>query len=145
LVLVALKCDLREPARSVDSGDDASESKRPMVSYKQGLQVAERIRALRYLGERGIFPTIVERGSIYPQRKGHSEHQSLGGGSDTISLALSDICFSVGSHWKTLTNSLATECSAMKNRGVNEAFTEAARVALQVKVKPPPREKCIVM
>jgi Rho family protein len=26
-----------------------------------------------------------------------------------------------------------TECSAMKNRGVNEAFTEAARVALTVK------------
>ena len=25
------------------------------------------------------------------------------------------------------------ECSAMRNRGVNEAFTEAARVALQVK------------
>lgn len=25
------------------------------------------------------------------------------------------------------------ECSAKKNRGVNEAFTEAARVALQVK------------
>jgi len=25
------------------------------------------------------------------------------------------------------------ECSAMKNRGVNEAFTEAARVALQDK------------
>ncbi len=24
------------------------------------------------------------------------------------------------------------ECSAMKNRGVNEAFTEAARVALKV-------------
>jgi hypothetical protein len=30
-----------------------------------------------------------------------------------------------------LTNT--TECSAMKNRGVNEAFTEAARVALTVK------------
>ena len=28
---------------------------------------------------------------------------------------------------------MTTECSAMKNRGVNEAFTEAARVALQVK------------
>lgn len=27
----------------------------------------------------------------------------------------------------------STECSAMKNRGVNEAFTEAARVALTVK------------
>ena len=26
----------------------------------------------------------------------------------------------------------ALECSAMKNRGVNEAFTEAARVALRV-------------
>ena len=26
-----------------------------------------------------------------------------------------------------------TECSAMRNRGVNEAFTEAARVALSVK------------
>lgn len=28
---------------------------------------------------------------------------------------------------------LTAECSAKKNRGVNEAFTEAARVALQVK------------
>jgi Rho family protein len=28
---------------------------------------------------------------------------------------------------------LPAECSAMKNRGVNEAFTEAARVALTVK------------
>lgn len=27
----------------------------------------------------------------------------------------------------------SAECSAMKNRGVNEAFTEAARVALTVK------------
>ena len=26
-----------------------------------------------------------------------------------------------------------TECSAKRNRGVNEAFTEAARVALSVK------------
>lgn len=42
-----------------------------------------------------------------------------------------------------------TECSAMKNRGVNEAFTEAARVAL--KVQPAKKEagslksKCVVM
>ena len=28
---------------------------------------------------------------------------------------------------------LYTECSAKRNRGVNEAFTEAARVALSVK------------
>ena len=32
------------------------------------------------------------------------------------------------------------ECSAMKNRGVNEAFTEAARVALSVKKEKPRTE-----
>lgn len=38
------------------------------------------------------------------------------------------------------------ECSAMKNRGVNEAFTEAARVALQVKnVKGDKQSSCSVM
>jgi len=72
LVLVALKCDLRE--RHNDDEDDSTEPKRPMIEYKQGLHVAQKIKALRYL-----------------------------------------------------------ECSAMKNRGVNEAFTEAARVALSVK------------
>ncbi|WPH01717.1 Putative rho3 protein [Acrodontium crateriforme] len=71
LVLCALKCDLREQK---DDDEAAPELKKPMIDYKQGLAVAEKIKALRYL-----------------------------------------------------------ECSAMKNRGVNEAFTEAARVALQVK------------
>ena len=41
------------------------------------------------------------------------------------------------------------ECSAMKNRGVNEAFTEAARVALTVKnVKGDKKQSggcCVVM
>lgn len=38
------------------------------------------------------------------------------------------------------------ECSAMRNRGVNEAFTEAARVALQVKpAKSKEDSKCTVM
>ncbi|KXT00541.1 hypothetical protein AC578_5240 [Pseudocercospora eumusae] len=73
LVLVALKCDLREQKDDEDT-DAQHEPKRPMIDYKAGLAVAEKIKALRYL-----------------------------------------------------------ECSAMKNRGVNEAFTEAARVALQVK------------
>ncbi|KAF4549312.1 putative GTP-binding protein RHO3 [Elsinoe fawcettii] len=73
LVLVALKCDLRE-GQGEEEGEANNEPKRPLIDYKQGLAVAEKIRALRYL-----------------------------------------------------------ECSAMKNRGVNEAFTEAARVALQVK------------
>jgi Rho family protein len=37
------------------------------------------------------------------------------------------------------------ECSAMKNRGVNEAFTEAARVALQVKNSKDKSSGCTVM
>jgi Rho family protein len=43
-----------------------------------------------------------------------------------------------------LTNWLP-ECSAMKNRGVNEAFTEAARVALQVKNSKDKSSGCTVM
>ncbi|KAK6522097.1 Rho GTPase [Arthrobotrys megalospora] len=69
LVLVALKCDLREEAAS-EGPEKASE----FISYAEGLAVAERIKALRYL-----------------------------------------------------------ECSAKINRGVNEAFSEAARVALTAK------------
>jgi Rho family protein len=77
LVLVALKCDLRE--QSADNEDEppaegVQKEVKEMIKYEQGLEVARRIGALRYL-----------------------------------------------------------ECSAMRNRGVNEAFTEAARVALSVK------------
>lgn len=77
LVLVALKCDLREGNEEEAAEGAESETpreKKPMVSYNEGLAVARKINALRYL-----------------------------------------------------------ECSAMRNRGVNEAFTEAARVALSVK------------
>ena len=90
LVLVALKCDLREVAGEDD--EDAPEpsaeqprEKKPHISYEQGLEVARRIGAQRYL-----------------------------------------------------------ECSAMRNRGVNEAFTEAARVAVSVK-KGREEGKCVVM
>lgn len=92
LVLVALKCDLREgseddddPAPAATDGADGHREKKPMIGYEQGLEVARRINALRYL-----------------------------------------------------------ECSAMRNRGVNEAFTEAARVALSVK-KDKEDGKCVVM
>lgn len=82
LVLVALKCDLREnneeedgeDGSGVDERGGAQREKKQMINYNQGLEVARRINALRYL-----------------------------------------------------------ECSAMRNRGVNEAFNEAARVALSVK------------
>uniref|UniRef100_A0A8H7NJV8 GTP-binding protein RHO3 n=1 Tax=Bionectria ochroleuca TaxID=29856 RepID=A0A8H7NJV8_BIOOC len=93
LVLVALKCDLREQGGEEDeegegANTEAAEQpreKKPTISYEQGLEVARRIGALRYL-----------------------------------------------------------ECSAMRNRGVNEAFTEAARVALSVK-KDTEESKCIIM
>lgn len=75
LVLVALKCDLREQGGDEETEEGAQHrEKKEMINYNQGLEVARRINALRYL-----------------------------------------------------------ECSAMRNRGVNEAFTEAARVALSVK------------
>lgn len=86
LVLVALKCDLRETEDEDGTNEDGSpREKKPMINYDQGLEVARRIHALRYL-----------------------------------------------------------ECSAMRNRGVNEAFTEAARVALSVK-KEREESKCAIM
>lgn len=94
LVLVALKCDLREQETEEEGAEGESQTpaqvdqpreKRPTINYDQGLEVARRINAARYL-----------------------------------------------------------ECSAMRNRGVNEAFTEAARVALSVK-KDNEDSKCTVM
>lgn len=85
LVLVALKCDLRsneddpvaeaEPQDKAAAGTQGGAQKR-LISYEEGLGVAKKVGALRYL-----------------------------------------------------------ECSAKKNRGVNEAFTEAARCALSAKPK----------
>jgi len=87
IVLVALKCDLREEEHEKDDDNEAGGRGRHIVSYQEGLEVARKIGALRYL-----------------------------------------------------------ECSAMRNRGVNEAFTEAARVALQVKpAKSKESDKCVVM
>jgi Rho family protein len=86
LVLVALKCDLRESGDAEDANEETSpREKKPTISYDAGLEVARRIHAVRYL-----------------------------------------------------------ECSAMRNRGVNEAFTEAARVALSVR-KERDDSKCTVM
>lgn len=94
LVLVALKCDLREAAGDDNDHDRDHNQARPekntadgggsggdggaggFIQYPEGLAVAQRIKALRYL-----------------------------------------------------------ECSAKMNRGVNEAFTEAARVALSANAK----------
>jgi Rho family protein len=87
LVLVALKCDLREQSADEEAEADGQHREKEMINYNQGLEVARRINALRYL-----------------------------------------------------------ECSAMRNRGVNEAFTEAARVALSVKPNGGKEDsKCSVM
>jgi GTPase SAR1 family protein len=50
IVLVALKCDLREN----NDDEETNEPKRPLIEYKQGLQVAQNIKALRYLGKSPI-------------------------------------------------------------------------------------------
>lgn len=78
LVLVALKCDLRnnEEEGGEEEGATSTNDRSRMITYKEGLEVARGIGALRYL-----------------------------------------------------------ECSARANRGVNEAFTEAARCALSAKAK----------
>lgn len=61
LVLVALKCDLRE-ASDAEEGEGGAEGAGQrerkggsMIDYKQGLAVAEKIKALRYLGEYSIW------------------------------------------------------------------------------------------
>lgn len=101
LVLVALKCDLRNnednDIEQNSPEDDSYQQSNPyqklkrLISYEEGLQVAQKVGALRYL-----------------------------------------------------------ECSAKKNRGVNEAFSEAARCALNAKPKgandnEPEKKGCIIM
>ena len=93
-MLVALKCDLREAQADEDDSGDATQRRKEthMLDYQQGLDVARRIQALRYLGT-WKSPTLAKLCGLIRH----------------------------------------LECSAKRNRGVNEAFTEAARVALSVK------------
>lgn len=63
MVLVALKCDLRPSANDEEDATVVAgagmEPKRPAITYAQGLEVAKRIRALRYLGMRhAAFPDV---------------------------------------------------------------------------------------
>lgn len=55
LVLVALKCDLRENDAEEEEGAEGEvaepREKGQLVDYQAGLEVARRIQALRYLGE----------------------------------------------------------------------------------------------
>lgn len=62
LVLVALKCDLRE--KHADEEDEEGQEqqggkeKKPLIDYQQGLEVARRIQALRYLGKDEALATV---------------------------------------------------------------------------------------
>jgi hypothetical protein len=64
LVLVALKCDLREQEK--DDREDGREPKKPTIDYKQGLAVAEKVKALRYLGM--LWHLRAARRMIYERR-----------------------------------------------------------------------------
>lgn len=97
LVLVALKCDLRsteedhEEEQSQGATTNPYQPQKRLISYDEGLAVARKVGAMRYL-----------------------------------------------------------ECLAKKNRGVNEAFLEAARCALNAKPKgandnEPESKGCVVM
>jgi Rho family protein len=97
LVLVALKCDLRSDeeegaaAHEEDYGGNPYLARKRLISYDEGLAVAKKVGALRYL-----------------------------------------------------------ECLAKKNRGVNEAFLEAARCALHARAmgandNEPEKKLCVVM
>ncbi|EMG50778.1 Rho3p, partial [Candida maltosa Xu316] len=92
LVLVALKCDLRNN-EDIDDNQPSNpySSQKRLITYDEGLAVAKKVGALRYL-----------------------------------------------------------ECSAKKNKGVNEAFSEAARCALHAKPKgandnEPEKKACVIM
>ena len=52
MVLVALKCDLREEHEKDDDGHDGNTDATPkqVIQYQEGLEVARKIGALRYLG-----------------------------------------------------------------------------------------------
>ena len=54
LVLVALKCDLREKHADEDEAQEGTAEeggeKKDLIDYQKGLEVARRIQALRYLG-----------------------------------------------------------------------------------------------
>lgn len=49
LVLVALKCDLRK-REDEDAEEGEGQPEKPCINYDEGLRVAEKIKALRYLG-----------------------------------------------------------------------------------------------
>ena len=107
LVLVALKCDLRD-----DEGTKERLAKygEKCISYEEGLAMAKLIKAVRYLG---ILPHPLLTSPTLPPPS-----LILG------QFVTSPVC---PFQFQDIAN---IECSAKHNRGVLEAFTEASRVSL---------------
>jgi GTPase SAR1 family protein len=70
LVLVALKCDLRK--KEEDDADDQQPEK-PCIDYNEGLRVAEKIKALRYLGTRLLLHSVQAPANICSRMLSHEE------------------------------------------------------------------------
>ena len=84
LVLVALKCDLRENRHEEDGEQDPS-SEKSYIDYDTGLAVAKRIQALRYLGTSHKFrskaslmcvPRVLRKTKSWSQRGLHGSRSS---------------------------------------------------------------------
>jgi GTPase SAR1 family protein len=72
LVLVALKCDLRK--RDDDDAENATPEK-PCIDYEEGLRIAEKIKALRYLGRKTARPDMCGRLANWHYRMFRYEEQ----------------------------------------------------------------------
>lgn len=70
LVLVALKCDLR---KREDDDAEGAEPEKPCIDYEEGLRVAEKIKALRYLGTTKRALMTVYAANIVCRMLGHEE------------------------------------------------------------------------
>ncbi|EMR10702.1 GTP-binding protein rho3 [Pneumocystis murina B123] len=71
LVLVALKCDLRELEDEIAYNDRGMNDQHRYIQYEEGLSVAKFIRAVRYLGVNEAF-TEAARVAIAAKPKGAS-------------------------------------------------------------------------
>jgi Rho family protein len=58
LVLVALKCDLRDDEATKERLDKYGEK---CISYEQGLAMAKQLKAVRYLGYRHFYSRLLSR------------------------------------------------------------------------------------
>ncbi|AOA62718.1 Small GTPase of the Rho/Rac subfamily of Ras-like proteins [Komagataella phaffii CBS 7435] len=117
LVLVALKCDLR----NTEDGDTQTQSGFPQQQDQDDSQQNQQLSQQNNLSsDNGGIQSSSKGRSLVTYEKGLAVAKRIG--------ALRYL-----------------ECSAMKGRGVNEVFTEAARCALSVKHEEDNKTSCTIM